>query len=223
MKVIVSNKDKSETAEFDIHKNLLSTCSSYFRALPNFSEGRSNVVKLEDMCPQDFQHVVSWMYTRCCPTVEEDCNILIRAWGIADRLMMSTCKNHIIHCIQAYFVNNKVDISHLDQVESLGFTSLQAAARFLKDEYIWQGVSYAPVMEDSITSLLERDTTLAKNIIAGFVFKVNYQLWCLNNLTDAEEVDSCTDEIKDHRLDPADARGCDYHEHDAREMCYRNI
>lgn len=161
------------------------------------------------------------MYTQHYFTFEDDCNVLIRAWGIADRLMMSTCKNNIMDCMLTHFGDHRADDTHLEQVESLGFTSSQAVVRFLKDKYIYQGIYYSDGMQDSIEDLLKRNTALAKDIVKGFVSKVNRRLRYLENK--AGERNWNTESMEEDELDPADGSSRIYHEHDERERCFGGI
>lgn len=83
-----------------------------------------------------------WMYGRSIQLKDEseDGDLLIRAWAVADRLMINECKNLIMDRIQAHFAKHLVRNSTFGQVESLGLSATQAMTRFLKDQFVHQSV-----------------------------------------------------------------------------------
>lgn len=263
----VSNDSTPTSAVFEVHKQLLYSMSSYFKALLNFSEGKTDVVELDNMCPQAFRCIAQWMYTQKCPlapapplppqfrttfetatarerrqdpqpvktnkpekpgveiadfgnvddddnekylkSIDEFGNILIRAWAIADRLMMPKCKNRIMDKIRSHFNESCVELTHLWQMEALGLCSAQAVARFVKEEWIFQSFQDTidiPEVTAAVSQLLDHSSFFSREVIATVLVELMRRANGVGGTLGTG-------------VPPSGSMDCRYHEHSRDENC----
>lgn len=90
---------------FSIHASLLTTQSPYFRAALTgpFVESTTKTITLDDVSPDHFQLLVSWLYTSSIPAPFKDGKpayyTLLHLYSLADRLCMEGLRNAVVDLI----------------------------------------------------------------------------------------------------------------------------
>lgn len=90
---------------FSIHTSLLTTQSPYFRAALTgpFVESTTKTITLDDVSPDHFQLLVSWLYTSSIPAPFKDGKpayyTLLHLYSLADRLCMEGLRNAVVDLI----------------------------------------------------------------------------------------------------------------------------
>lgn len=90
---------------FSIHTSLLTTQSPYFRAAlaGPFVESTTKSITLDDVSPDHFQLLVSWLYTSSIPAPFKDGKpayyTLLHLYSLADRLCVESLRNAVVDLI----------------------------------------------------------------------------------------------------------------------------
>lgn len=211
MKITVQDNDDT-TAVFHVHKALLSGRSAYFAALPNFREGEENAVQLKGINIDAFRYVLTWLYQDAIEVLYEDMNTMIRAYAIADRLLMSTLKDIIVDNVQKFCQTNTVGAHNLYVAKELGLPVTNQLIVLLMDM-----VAYQEAYLENDPSGRWFDPDVEQFIQEGGEIAVEI-MWklrdVLRNAFDAARKGSGTGG------NPSWLRGCHYHGHGFGE-CHR--
>ncbi|RMZ70239.1 btb poz domain containing [Pyrenophora seminiperda CCB06] len=87
---------------FHIHTSLLTTKSLYFRAALTgpYTESTENSVKLDDVCVEHFELLISWLYNGVLPAPFKDRKpayyTLLHAYVLADRFAFEGLRNAVV-------------------------------------------------------------------------------------------------------------------------------
>jgi len=76
MKITI-HEDDDATADFHVHKALISGFSAYFAALIDFREGKENTVKFVGMNIHAFRYVLTWLYQTSIEVLQSDVDTMI--------------------------------------------------------------------------------------------------------------------------------------------------
>lgn len=96
-----------------MHAQVLCNESPYFAAMKSFSEGVDSAVELKEMDPAAFDIVANWLYRGTVRGARSwaDFDMLVRAYGIADRLMMRACRSDIVESIIGCALRNDYSLA----------------------------------------------------------------------------------------------------------------
>lgn len=208
MKITVQDGDDA-TTDFTVHKALLIARSKYFVALPNFKEGQENQIKFAGWSIKAFRYVVAWLYQGRIDPLYDDIYAMIRAYAIADFLMISKLKNDIIDNIRMYFrIGGKdiIDSGDLVTLKTLELPMTDQLVQFITDLAAFDIANEAVCSRRILTDLGTRRIISEGGDIALLLMEKT-----LRNLQEA------TDEKRKFLAnvgDPSEAEGCCYHIHD---------
>lgn len=200
----------AETAEFALHKALLCEKSPYFRALPNFTEGINNEVELKEMCPKAFRYILHWVYRESFPTAGGA--LMIRAYTIADRLMMAYCKNLLMDQLRAYFRDKYPGPNTLRLIGELGYGESSKIGQYVKEQLVhdWGYKGFRESCPDMLKTLWD--------MRSEFAYEVSKAV--LSRFSDDRDYARNHGGKINGSLDPSARPGCQYHEHMEGEICY---
>jgi len=131
----ITVKNRSETAEYHIHKSLLQERSPYFRAIEKFKEGQENHIDLDGIDLAAFEDIVCWLYTESFSlTLTDYTGSIVDAYAIADRLVLGKCKNMLIDRLRQCFQDVKSSVTILKLVHEYGYSSDSLLASYITDQ-----------------------------------------------------------------------------------------
>jgi len=99
--------NKSDATKFTVHKAFLTYESPFFEAAFNgkFKEGKTQVIELEDVYPDEFNLLVTWVYERqVALKIGNSADLLVaaRLWNLAERCLMPTLQNTAMEIIWTF-------------------------------------------------------------------------------------------------------------------------
>lgn len=202
--------DGQTSKGYHVHKHLLAQNSPYFAAITNFKEGTENHAVLEDMGSTAFQHILNWFYRGCLDSkVSQSRYALMETWAAADRLMMSKCKNVVMDKLRDYCKRRHSYVRHLEVVCRLGYSKENVLVRYVMDQVSWDCThhrTYAP--DDLNAQIFER---LPDEMTFAFMARI---------VEEAQYLVGPVSRRRETFDDPANRKGCHYHEHVEGEECY---
>ncbi|KAK5953170.1 hypothetical protein OHC33_005738 [Knufia fluminis] len=138
--VTLTITNRTSRAEYYIHAQVLCSESPYFVAMANFKEGDSNAVDLKEMDPRAFGVVANWFYCKTIPEARgwSDYELLVKAYGVAHRLIMATCRGEILQRLKNFCLNNKLQPQHLLVVAGLGLPATSGIVQFATDQLCYE-------------------------------------------------------------------------------------
>lgn len=138
--VTLTITNRTSRAEYYIHAQVLCSESPYFVAMANFKEGDSNAVDLKEMDPRAFGVVANWFYCKTIPEARgwSDYELLVKAYGVAHRLIMATCRGEILQRLKNFCLNNKLQPQHLLIVAGLGLPATSGIVQFATDQLCYE-------------------------------------------------------------------------------------
>jgi len=176
-------------------------------------EGGENRLVLRDINNTAFQHVVHWLYTgRFSPTIYDSPSIIIKTYAVADRLMMTRCKNMAMDSLRNKFSHSRADISHLVTTRDLGYSASHIIASYIIEQTTFEAIANpSRHLEGFTEELFLEGSDLAAEFVRKLVEKARPSM---------PKYDSGVVIHNKIHNDPALQLGCVYHEHAEGEKCY---
>jgi len=138
VKVTVTNETSG--TEYFMHAQVLCNESPYFAAMKNFSEGVNSAVELKEMDPDAFDIVANWFYRETIRGAKSwaDFDMLVRAYGVADRLMMRACRSDILESIKGFCSKERLRPRNLLVISRLGLPKESGIVQFATDQFVFE-------------------------------------------------------------------------------------
>lgn len=203
--------DEGDSRKYYVHKHILQKRSPYFAASTRFREGEENHVIFDNMNHHAFRQVLHWMYTgnfQAGPLY--NMRNFMRTWVVADRLMMSQCKNMAMDELRLISEENVQSVRVLCELEELGHGPDSTITRYLLDQIAWDAV-FDEEWADTPAKIFATHWTNSE-IHAQLLWRV---------LTIAREFEQAKRGLIPMPTDPAFLEGCRYHDHvKGEEPCH---
>lgn len=108
--------------------------------MENFSEGDNGAVELKEMDPSAFGIVANWFYKETVPGAQswDDFDMLVKAYGIADRLMMNKCRSEILAWIRDFCDDHYLRPRNVLVVAQLGLPKGSGIVQFATDQLVFE-------------------------------------------------------------------------------------
>lgn len=203
--------DKGITKKHHTHKHILQKRSPYFAALTGFREGEENRITLSKINHRAFRQVLHWMYTRTFqPGLLFTAHNMIRTWIVADRLMMSLCKNMVLDEIRSLSKEELSSIVGLRELDELGYGPESTIVRYLLDQIAWDAIfdEEGANIPTKVSKILWVNNEILQQLLRKVILT-------------ARELEKSEKEHETEFADPASLEGCQYHDHAEDEgTCY---
>lgn len=135
MKINVGRQDHQKT--YFIHSGILKAKSSFFRGCldGSFIEAQKNEINLPEDEPELFHHVLACLYNLPLTLKDDDPAVpkLIYLYSMADRLMLTEMRNHVVDALYDQFSRNTIRYATLRTLSECGLHESKAMD-FLADE-----------------------------------------------------------------------------------------
>ncbi|KAJ9657512.1 Transmembrane emp24 domain-containing protein 10 [Neophaeococcomyces mojaviensis] len=211
MKITVQDGDEA-AMDFFVHKALLKAKSPYFNALLGFKEYIENSIKFVNMDIDGFRYVLQWLYKDTIELLYYSVETMIRAYAIADRLMIRALRNKIVDNMRAYYESYGIDVDALRTIQDLEYGPSDNLARLLIDVMAYEAA--INTRDSTLDVYTDEDVKQFMKEGGDIAFAVMEQsmanLRRVINYMRGEEGDL---------MDPAKLTGCCYHDHAEDEGC----
>lgn len=217
LKILVgSNLENGDGRTFHVYKLLLQKHSRYFRALGNFKEGQENLVEFEDISPSAFALLVRWLHCEKLgeQTSSEPMDVLIEAYAIGERFLITPFKDSVITYIQRAHLDGKpVSKADLDLLQELGFEATSPVITYFGEKLAYRATKH--FRSSNELSSADRDVfyqggSVAVRAVERILEREQATLQVHEGEKSAATLTDC---------DPAAAWICQYHEHEHPPAC----
>jgi hypothetical protein len=196
-----------------VTKNRLCDKSGFFKDFLRQPKRDEDYIYLREDDPDAFGIVIKWLDGELDSMSDEDgcgqdlVKLYIKAYVLADKLLMPMCKNSIVDEIRKYHTNYGMVVETLNDAVSLGLMPVHTLYRYLLDQYIAEcqngHVCHDWTSADTLCDLDEthrqifNNTELASELLLASLKTFHFKCPA----------------IQPGEL-PAEQEGCVYHDHD---------